>query len=107
MVNKVDTLYHFYGIIIDGGGDNFFKSKGYIYGFNNEPTLLDGKSTSFEIISYQNKWHFDWAMPVKWHFVVPDTVYYVRAWVKTNAGIGYSNPVRIKSPSREDMFFSK
>ena len=104
VVNQGDTLQNFYAIITDGGGETEFYKKGCVYGFSTEPTLLDGKSTSFEMASYQKSWFFDWSMPVASWFWTPDTTYYVRAWVKNNAGIGYSNSVRVKTLPSTDIF---
>ena len=103
VVNQGDTLHNFYAIIIDGGGETVFGKKGCVYGFSTEPTLLDGKSTSFEVASHQESWFFDWSMAVANCFWIPDTTYYVRGWVKSNAGIGYSNSVRVETPPSTDF----
>jgi len=97
MINQGDTLHAFYAIIIDGGGSERFNEKGCIYGFKTENTIIDGVSNIFKVESSEKEWFFDWSMSATEHFYVLDTIYYVRAWVKTNAGIGYSNPVRIET----------
>lgn len=102
-VNHGDTLHSFYGAIIDGGGSENFNLKGCVYGLMNEPTLLKEDCKFFEVDGYQKRWFFQWEMRTRDYFSVPDTVYYVRAYVKTNAGIGYSNPVRVETKPRNNF----
>jgi hypothetical protein len=102
MTNQGDSLYSFYGIIIDGGGTEYFNSKGYVYGFSKDPSHIDRESESFEIPSEETDWFLNWSMSSTKHFPIPDTTYYVRGWVRTNAGTGYSNAVRIETTSKKD-----
>ncbi len=94
MENQEDTLYKFYAVITDGGGADDFIQKGFLYSFEPDPTFLGKRTTSVELISPQNRWFFDWSVNYFW---VSDTTYYVRAWAKTNAGIGYSNIISVKT----------
>lgn len=82
--------------ITDNGGCTNFTEQGAMFSLYKEPTLVDKyaeiecfntnvENTSFEVL---------FKLP---HY---DTTFYVRAYVKTNAGIGYSNIVEIRtSPS--------
>ena len=102
MTNEKDSLYTFYAIIINGGGKESFRSKGCVYGLINEPTLIKKECNSFEIESPQENWFFEWSMLAEDCFPIPDTTYYVKGFVKTNAGIGYSNFVRVETKSVRD-----
>jgi len=79
--------------ITDNGGCPNFTEQGAMYSFYQEPTLLDNYAM-IECFN-KNKKETDFTF----NFVLPlyDTIYYVRAYVKTNAGIGYSNIVKINT----------
>lgn len=95
-----DSLFtHFYVIITDGGGYDIFNEKGYCYAFHENPNVLDIKnSTIVPLTSPYKDWFFDWEM----NFPTPDTTYYLRAYVKNNAGIGYSNMLTIDTRTTID-----
>lgn len=108
MTNQKDSIYTFYSVIINGGGCEYFNEKGCVYGLNSEPTRIDGASRFFNIKSNEEDWFFSWTMAVRdsaeRYFKVPDSTYYVyvRGWATTNAGIGYSNPMKVEIKIEKD-----
>ncbi|MBQ4355404.1 MAG: hypothetical protein II757_01955 [Bacteroidales bacterium] len=75
------------GTITNNGGCKYFNEVGFLFSLNPDPTYKgeevttimmedhDGKSTTFDVV---------------YNAPLLDTIYYVRAYVCTNAGTGYS-----------------
>lgn len=80
--------------ITDNGGCSFFTDQGYCYSFFSNPSMLDSYSETEVIASQTENTSFSWTHKVD----IPDTSYFFVAYVKTNAGIGYSNIVEVKTP---------
>lgn len=86
--------YNFYAVVTDGGGFESFLERGYCYSLHENPNILDRKeTTTVDVECEEHLWGFRWVM----NFPIYDTVYYVRAYVKNNADIGYSNTVTIEN----------
>ena len=98
---KDSSAYNFYATILDGGGV-YFNQKGYVYGLNKNPTHMNSECISDSVSSNPDDWFFHWSMSVDKYFPIEDTFYYVCGWVRTNAGTGYSNAVRIDRYSYHD-----
>lgn len=88
------TAVHCTANITDDGGFRYIVDKGYLLSFYPLPSHADTVAliTSLYTETYELP-SFTWKLAL----TQPDTVYYVRAYVKNNAGIGYSNIVRIKT----------
>jgi hypothetical protein len=79
--------------ITDNGGCTNFSEQGGIFSLNEKPSHLDQYST-VEIIETNST-----AMVYEYKTRLPqaNVTYYVRAFVKTNAGTGYSNIISINT----------
>lgn len=80
--------------ILDDGGCSYFTEQGYCVSFFGEPSIIDENSTIEVINSGGNEINYSWKMKL----TEIDTTYYIRAYVKTNAGTGYSNIVSVTTP---------
>lgn len=79
--------------ITDDGGCPFFTEQGICYGHYPEPSHIDGYS-DIKIIKELTE---DLEFSTLINLPLTDTVYYVRTYVKTNAGIGYSDIVEVST----------
>lgn len=79
--------------ITDDGGCPFFTEQGICYGFYPEPSLIDGYSDIDVINKLTEELEFSTLIDLP----LADTIYYVRTYVKTNAGIGYSDIVEVST----------
>lgn len=79
--------------ITDNGGCTNFTEQGGIFSLNETPSHLDQYST-VEIVEKNSK-----EMTFVYETRLPqlDVTYYLRAYVKTNAGTGYSNIIAIET----------
>ncbi len=73
--------------IVDDGGTENFTEQGYIYSFAKEPTLHDRYGTTVVV----NKNAKNSSFTFEGNLPVLDTMYYIRAYTKSNGGVGYSN----------------
>jgi hypothetical protein len=80
--------------IKDDGGCSYFTEQGYCIGFFQTPSLIDDNSTVEMVNSGVEQTGYSWKMKL----TEIDTTYYIRAYVKTNAGTGYSNIVSVTTP---------
>lgn len=78
--------------VTNNGGMSYIAEKGYCYSFNPDPSHLDSQ-TIFESVSKTEEFFFEWTMDVD----VFDTIYYIRAYVKNNAGTGYSKVMPVST----------
>lgn len=85
--------------ITNNGGCSNFSEQGGIVSFSNNPSHLDQYSV-VEVI-YKNSteliYSFTRTLPIA------DTTYFLRAFVKTNAGTGYSNIIAVKTRTPEEL----
>ena len=76
--------------ILDGGGCKYFIEQGFCYSLFPEPSLTDIYSTS--IITAENSDTTWFSQEI--NLPMADTAYYVRAFVKNNAVLSYSNQMK-------------
>lgn len=80
--------------ITDDGGFNYFSEKGYCVSFYNNPTILDVEAEVTRLgETGDEEREYSWKMRLTEH----DTTYYIRAYIKNNAGLAYSNTVPVKN----------
>ncbi len=79
--------------IVDNGGCTNFTEQGGIFSLNSTPSHLDQYSVVevFERNSTEMVYKYETSLPLE------DVTYYIRAYVKTNAGTGYSNIIAIST----------
>jgi hypothetical protein len=82
--------------ITDNGGCTNFTEQGGMFSLGENPSHLDQYST-IEVM-YKNSAEHKYIY--KTRLSQDDVTYFVRAYVKTNAGTGYSNIIAIKTPSK-------
>ena len=75
--------------IIDDGGCSNFTEQGGIYSLSEVPSHLDQYST-VEVVEKNTK---ETTFTYQTKLTLDNTKYYIRTYVKTNAGTGYSNIV--------------
>ncbi len=80
-------------VIIDDGGCDYFVEKGFCYSLFREPSLTDIYSVSIKVAESDTAMFFKTSV----NLPIVDTFYYVRAYVKNNAGLSYSNQVKIST----------
>lgn len=74
------------GTVTDNGGCKFFNEMGFLYSLSPDPTYKGEEVTTIVAEEDIESTTFD----MTYNAPVLDTVYYVRAYVCTNAGTGYS-----------------
>ncbi|MEG1556616.1 MAG: hypothetical protein RR356_07830 [Bacteroidales bacterium] len=77
--------------IQNDGGCTYFTEQGYCYSFLPNPSHTSTRTTIEKLVKGTTDTKFTWIMTPQ----EKDTAYYIRAYVKTNAGIGYSNEKKI------------
>jgi hypothetical protein len=78
--------------ITDDHGCKYFSQQGIVYAFYNDPVYTDDVFASVHEINKATKERsFQFAFEAD----EPDTIYYIRAYIKSNYGTGYSNTVKI------------
>jgi len=83
-------------------GCKYFSEQGIIYSFYDNPTYTDNIFTSINEVNRVTKERtFTFAFEAN----KPDTTYYIRAYVKSNYGTGYSNTVKILTASDTSKSF--
>lgn len=80
--------------ITDNGGCIYFIEQGYCLSFYHTPSTTDKNSTIEKINTGVRDNTFSWDLEL----TEADTTYYIRAFVKTNAGTGYSNIISVRTP---------
>ena len=80
--------------IKDDGGCSYFIEQGYCVSFFQTPSLIDENSTVEAVNSGVEQTTYSWKMKL----TEIDTTYYIRAYVQSNAGTGYSNIVSVNTP---------
>ncbi len=78
-------------VITYNGGPENFTEQGYIYSYFATPSLTDRYGTPVVVNKDVQTTVFDFTCPLP----AVDTVMYIRAYTKTNGGVGYSNIVEI------------
>lgn len=73
--------------ITDDGGCPYFIEQGYCYSLFDTVSAAEVYTTMVPVIYSTDATEFSWQSILP----LADTVYYVRAYVKTNAGIAYSS----------------
>lgn len=79
--------------ITDNGGCTNFSEQGGIYSLSSNPSHLDQYSTIEVVEKNATTMIYEY----KTRLPQVDVTYYVRAFVKTNAGTGYSNIIAIET----------
>lgn len=82
--------------ITDNGGCTNFTEQGGMFSLSENPSHLDQYST----IEVMNKNSSEHKFIYKTRLSQDDVTYFVRAYVKTNAGTGYSNIIAVKTPAK-------
>lgn len=100
--NHENSMATAVGEIVDDGGCSFFTEQGICYGFYPEPSHIDGYSQIKIVEEQTEETQFSIQIPLP----IKDTIYFMRAYVKTNAGIGYSEIVEVstKIPEEESKY---
>lgn len=80
--------------ITNDGGCSYFTEQGYCVSFFQTPSMIDDNSTVEVVNSGGKQINYSWKMKL----TEIDTTYFIRAYVKTNAGTGYSNIVSVTTP---------
>lgn len=80
-------------VITDNGGCTNFTEQGGMFSLNDTPSHLDQYST-VEVMEKNSK---EMIFEYKTRLPQVDVTYYIRAYVKTNAGTGYSNIIAIET----------
>ena len=80
-------------IVTDNGGCDYYMEQGFCYSFFCPPNLQDISTTQVKVNGYSEIDSFSAT------FTLPlaDTAYYVCSYVKTSAGLSYSNAVRVST----------
>lgn len=94
---RPDTLFIFNAVVTDDGGMPYLADKGYCMSFSSEPSFSDPLTGITSISRSNEELAFSWEM----EFPMRDTIYYIRAYAKNNAGIGYSNVIRVSTKSED------
>ncbi|MBO4645335.1 MAG: hypothetical protein J5642_02335 [Bacteroidales bacterium] len=76
------------GTITENGGCKYFNEVGFLFSLAPEPTYKGENVTTLSMEEHDGK---NTAFNLTYNAPVMDTIYYVRAYVCTNAGTGYSD----------------
>ena len=82
-----DGLIHCKGKITDNGGNKFINEMGFLFSFKPMPSYKGQEVETVMVYEDLETTDFDYIK----RGIIPDTVYYIRAYAITNAGTGYSN----------------
>lgn len=74
------------GNVTNNGGCKYFNEMGFLFSFTDEPTYKADNVITVAVEENIETTSFDYTLTS----VMADTVYFVRAYVCTNAGTGYS-----------------
>jgi hypothetical protein len=78
--------------ITEDHGCKYFSEQGIVYAFYKDPVYTDNVFASVnEVNKATENRSFNFAFEAN----EPDTTYYIRAYIKSNYGTGYSNTVKI------------
>lgn len=72
--------------ILDDGGCDYFVEQGYCYSLFDTLSATETYTTMVPVAYNSKEYSFNWSRELP----IADTTYYVCAYVKTNAGIAYS-----------------
>jgi len=78
--------------ITENHGCKYFSEQGIVYAFYDNPVYTDNV---FASVNEVNKATKEQTFTFAFQANIPDTTYYIRAYVKSNYGTGYSNTVTI------------
>lgn len=79
--------------IIDDGGCDYFVEQGYCYSLFDTLSATETYTTMVPVAYNSKEYTFSWSRELP----LADTTYYVCAYVKTNAGIAYSEKKSINT----------
>ena len=85
--------------VTDNGGCQYYVEQGFCYRQDTFPFLNDVFTTQVKVNDYSENAVFSstFSLPIA------DTTYYVRAYVKNNAGLSYSDVVKVSTNALDYM----